>query len=207
MDALSALGRSVSFVRGNADRELVERPEAGAARDLWQERARWASERLTRAQRDLLESLPETVRFDIEGLGATLFCHGSPRSDEEIITRITSENRLLEIIGGVKEKTVVCGHTHVQFDRTVGGTRVVNAGSVGMPYEGAPGAYWALFGADVELRRTVFDFVEAAERIRQSGWPGADELVAENVLASPSADEASELFERMALERAPDNER
>jgi hypothetical protein len=42
----------------------------------------------------------------------------------------------------------------MQFDRTIAGTRVLNAGSVGMPYEDEPGAYWLL---DLEHRRTTYD--------------------------------------------------
>jgi diadenosine tetraphosphatase ApaH/serine/threonine PP2A family protein phosphatase len=98
----------------------------------------------------------------------------------------------------VAEDVVVCGHTHVQFDRRVAGRRLVNAGSVGMPYEREPGAYWALLGPDVELRRTEYDLEAAAEAIRATGFPGADELAAENVLAVPSAEEATEQFEAMA---------
>jgi diadenosine tetraphosphatase ApaH/serine/threonine PP2A family protein phosphatase len=90
---------------------------------------------------------------------------------------------------------VVCGHTHMQFDRRIAGTRVVNAGSVGMPYEGAPGAYWALLGPDVELRRTAYDLERAAELIRASGWPGAEEFVRENLLVVPSREEALAVFE------------
>ena len=93
---------------------------------------------------------------------------------------------------------VVCGHTHVQFDRQVAGKRLVNAGSVGMPYEAQPGAYWALLGPDVELRRTAYDLEAAAAAIRATGFPGAEELAAENVLTVPSAEEATEQFERLA---------
>ena len=81
-----------------------------------------------------------------------LFCHGSPRSDEEILTRISSEERVAAAVADVSEDVVVCGHTHVQFDRRAAGKRLINAGSVGMPYEARPGAYWALLGPDVELR-------------------------------------------------------
>ena len=136
--------------------------------------------------------------MDVDGLGPVLFCHGSPRSDEEILTRISSEERVAAACAGVEEALVVCGHTHVQFDREVAGTRLVNAGSVGMPYEAEPGAYWALLGPDVELRRTAYDLEAAAAAIRATGFPGADELAAANVLTVPSAEEATEQFERLA---------
>ena len=76
----------------------------------------------------------------------------------------------------------------------------MNAGSVGMPYEGEPGARWVLLGPEVELRHTAFDVEAAAGRIRMSGFPGADEFAAEYVLNSYSAEEATETFERMAAE-------
>ncbi len=108
------------------------------------------------------------VVFDVDGLGLTLFCHGSPRSDTEIITTATTDERLRGILGGVEQRTVVGGHTHRQFDRRVDGWRVVNAGSVGMPYEGRPGAYcWALLGPGVELRRTAYDVDRAVVALRE----------------------------------------
>jgi hypothetical protein len=60
----------------------------------------------------------------------------------------------------------------MQFDRKIGATRVVNAGSVGMPF-GEPGAYWLLLGPDVQLRHTDYDLTEAAQRIRDELSTGA----------------------------------
>jgi predicted phosphodiesterase len=142
--------------------------------------------------------LPDTHVIGVEGLGDVLFCHGSPRSDEEILTRATPPERLSDILTGVEQRVVVCGHTHVQFDRTVGGVRVVNAGSVGMPYEDEPGAYWALFGPDVDLRRTEYDLERAATAVRATAFPDAEEFAAEHILHPASAEEATEHFERMA---------
>src|SRR5262249_47035368 len=92
----------------------------------------------------------------VDGLGDVLFCHATPRNDVDFFSDVTPEERLLPSFAGVREATVVCGHSHLQFDRRVGATRVVNAGSVGMAYEDEPGADWALLGPDVELRRTTF---------------------------------------------------
>jgi diadenosine tetraphosphatase ApaH/serine/threonine PP2A family protein phosphatase len=135
----------------------------------------------------------------VDGLGSVLFCHGSPRSDEEIITAITPPKRLDPMLDGVREQVIVCGHTHVQFDRIVGDRRLVNAGSVGMPYEGKAGiACWALLGPDVELRRSHYDVESAAEAIRASGYPDAEEFVQEYILAPESAEEATAHFEGLA---------
>src|SRR6202040_4083507 len=114
---------------------------------------------------------------EIGELGPTLFCHASPRSDEEPITRLTPAQRLDEMLAGTAEEVIVCGHTHVQFGRTHKGRRIINAGSVGMHSEGRPGAYWLLIGPDVELRRTTYDLADAARRIRSTGYPDPDELV------------------------------
>jgi predicted phosphodiesterase len=166
------------FVMGNADREDL--PE------------------LTGERHAFVAVFEPRVSLEVEGLGPTLFCHGSPRSDEEIVTRATPDEAVAEMVEGVEERVVVLGHTHMQFDRRVGRHRVVNAGSVGMPYEAQPGAYWALLGPDVELRRTGYDLEAAAARMRATGAPQVEEFVAENVLTVPTAEEAIEVFERQA---------
>lgn len=195
LERLLALGERALFLRGNGDREIGAEP---AGSGLWVERTRWSATQLDRGALAWLSALPDTQTVDVDGVGPVLFCHGSPRSDEEILTRISSEERVGAACAGVEEALVVCGHTHVQFDREVAGTRLVNAGSVGMPYEAEPGAYWALLGPDVELRRTPYDLEAAAKAIRATGFPGADELAAANVLTVPSAEEATEQFERLA---------
>jgi predicted phosphodiesterase len=197
LERLLALGERACFLRGNGDREIAADP-AGAGSGLWAERTRWSGQQLDPPQRAWLAALPETQTVEVDGLGAVLFCHGSPRSDEEILTAISSEARVSAAVAGVEEGIVVCGHTHVQFDRQVAGKRLLNAGSVGMPYEARPGAYWALLGPEVELRRTDYDLEAAANAIRATGFPAAEELAAENVLAVPSAEEATQQFEEMA---------
>src|SRR6185436_13016266 len=94
---------------------------------------------------------------------------------------------------------VVCGHTHMQFDRTVGRTRIVNAGSVGMPFA-APGAYWLLLGPDVQLRHTHYDLSRAADRIRASGYPQAEQFAANNVLQPPPEEQMVDIFTKAQLQ-------
>jgi putative phosphoesterase len=184
VDRLRGLGDRVRFIRGNADREV-----AGA--DAWQ-RGPLGPERL-----EFLAGLPETLTLEVEGLGSVLFCHGSPRSDEEIVTAVTPDERLGRILSGVTAQVVVCGHTHHQFDRVAHGVRVVNAGSVGMPYEGRPGAFWAMLGPDVELRSTAYDLDMAEVAILASGFPGAEELV-DTLRSPPTSDEVARHFESLA---------
>jgi putative phosphoesterase len=201
LERLLQLGERALFLRGNGDREIAADP-SGSGGGLWAVRTRWSAEQLERGQLAWLAALPDTQPVEVDGLGPVLFCHGSPRSDEEILTRISREERVAAAVAGVAEHVVVCGHTHVQFDRQVAGKRLVNAGSVGMPYEAQPGAYWALLGPDVELRRTDYDLEAAATAIRATGFPEAEELAAENVLTVPTAEEATEQFERQAQAEA-----
>lgn len=133
--------------------------------------------------------------------GRVLFCHSTPRSETDVFTRLTPEDQLTSIFESAGAAVVVCGHTHMQFDRTIGSTRVVNAGSVGMPF-GEPGAYWLLLGREVQLRRTAYDLERAAERIQSTSYPGAAEFAANNVLRPPSASQMLEIFSRAALKTA-----
>ena len=197
LERLDELGERVRFIRGNTDRMLVGGPPETEA-SPWLARHAWVREQLTDDQVARFVGLPDTSVIGVEGLGDVLFCHGSPRSDEEILTRATPPERLSDILTGVEQRVVVCGHTHVQFDRTVGGVRAVNAGSVGMPYEDQPGAYWALVGPDVDLRRTEYDLERAAAAVRAPAFPAAEEFAAEHILHPASAEEATEHFERMA---------
>jgi putative phosphoesterase len=156
LERLRALGDRVRWLRGNAERELVEQPpprEAGPPPGEL-ERLRAA---LSDEQVDFVYRLPEGFEFAVPGLGQVLFCHATPQNDLDIVTPLTPEERLRRILEGVSADAVVAGHTHIQDDRRVGGVRWVNAGSVGMPYEDEPGAYWALLGPEVELRRTEYD--------------------------------------------------
>jgi predicted phosphodiesterase len=127
-----------------------------------------------------------------------LFCHATPRNDTEVFTRLTSEDRLIPVFEGRNAAVVVCGHTHMQFDRMIGTVRVVNAGSVGMPY-GKPGAYWLLLGPDIHLRHTPYDLTQAAERIRATKYPQAQEFAEGNVLHPPSEAEVLDVFGRAEL--------
>lgn len=192
LDRLRALP-GARFVRGNADRSLVTAFDGGELSDMPGPAADWCAAQLSREHRDFLAAFSPTVLVEVDGLGRVLFCHGSPRSDVEMMTSETPDARLRELTAGVDADVIVCGHTHMPFDRIVGRVRVINPGSVGMPY-GHPGAFWALLGPEVEFRRTDYDREAAAARLRQSGWPGAEDFARENVLFVPSAEDAFAFF-------------
>src|SRR6266516_3308872 len=198
LERLAALGDRAVWVRGNCERYLVEVFDGsyratGAPYDAG---TIWCGRQLTQAWRDRLAALPLTATVAVDGLGPVLFCHATARDDEEIVLVDSPMEWFAEGFAGVEEATVICGHTHMPFDRLAGGRRIVNPGSVGMPY-GPPGsaAYWALLGPDVTLRRTPYDAHAAAERMRPSAWPGKAAFIDENVLHGPPSDtEALALF-------------
>jgi predicted phosphodiesterase len=198
LDRLSALDVPVRWVMGNGDREVVEGGDGLAPAEL----TAWTARRLSDEHRHLLASFEPTVEVDVDGLGPVRFCHGSPRSDTEIITQVTPAARLGPMLEGVMADVVVCGHTHHQFDRIVDGTRVVNAGSVGMPYQGEAAAFWLLLGPGAELRRTAYDVPAAVERMRATGMPDIDEMMLRESLLEPvSAEWVAEYFEEQARTR------
>ncbi len=201
LERLLELGNRVHFIRGNADREVVTAFDGlpldpNLPEDV-REATIWVAKQLESHHRDFLARLPEQIVLPIDNLGDVLFCHGSPRSDEEIITAATP---LREILIGVEQNIIVCGHTHMQFDRHLDNKEIVNAGSVGMPY-GEPAAYWLFIGPQIVLRKTHYDLKQAAEDIRKSGYPQAQDFADNNVLEPPTADEAIEVFERIAASK------
>lgn len=181
--------REARFLTGNTDREVLE--DEG-------ELNAWCRERLSDEERAFVASWPATVRLEVDGLGPVLFCHGSPRSDTELLTILTPEDVATEALAQAAERVIVIGHTHHQFDRAIGEKRLVNAGSVGLPYEGRPGAFWALLGPDVELRRTDYDVTRAAEQLRASGMPEIDEVLPDALLSPAPRDEVAAFFEKQA---------
>jgi putative phosphoesterase len=193
---LMNLDLPVQCIRGNGDREVIA--PTGAVPEAYRESLRWNAEQLRPEDAERLARWPLTVRVDADDIGGVLFCHATPRNDFEIFTRLTPEEPLLEIFGGLGVSIAVCGHTHMQFDRTIGEVRVINAGSVGMPF-GDPGAYWLLLGPGVQLRRTSYDLAEAARRIRATGYPKADEFAARNILQPPTEQDMLDAFRNAEL--------
>lgn len=197
IEELRGLGDRLITVRGNADREVVDVFDGHGNDDLPPD-SLWAGHQIIQSQRDWLAQLPATVTLKFDRLGTVLFCHATPRDDSEVVVETTADDDLLEKLGDVDAEVIVCGNTHMQFDRQVGGYRVVNVGSVGMPY-GDTGAFWVLLDRDVEFRRTKYDLASAAQTIRShSDWDMADAFAEENVMRVPSKEEALSFFESLS---------
>ena len=201
LEYLLAAQIPVQFIQGNCEREMLTQAAGGDPSSVppaFREIIRWVAEQLSPEQHRLIASWPVALQLEIPGLGDVLFCHATPRSDTETFTRHTPEERLLPVFGGIDVAMVVCGHTHMQFDRTIGRVRVLNAGSVGMPF-GEPGAYWLALGPGAQHRRTQFDLAGAARRIRATDYPQAEEFASHNVLRPPTEERMLEVFAKAEI--------
>lgn len=201
LEALLNLELPTRFLCGNGEIAILEQKSGAhpaSVPEAYWPAIQWTAQQLSSENERVLAGWPKTVHMDIPGLGKVLFCHATPRDENEIFTRLTREERLLPIFAGLEASLVVCGHTHMQFDRIIGGIRVVNAGSVGMPF-GEPGADWLLLGPGVEFRHTHYDLAEAAAHVRGTGYPRAEEFASRNIVNPPSEAAILEDFARAEL--------
>lgn len=201
IDRLLAVDLPMRFITGNGDREIVARMrgiETGTVPPRFRHVMGWVASQLGPGDETLLASWPKTTSLDIDGLGKVMFCHATPRNDMEIFTRQTAEAKLRPIFEAVEESVIVCGHTHMQFDRRIGSKRVVNAGSVGLPF-GKPGAYWMMLGPNIELRHTLYDFAKAGDRVRATQYPEAESLATRDIPHPASEAEMIERYSKVEL--------
>jgi putative phosphoesterase len=196
---LRGLPWPVHWLRGNADRAVVMGfdgtiPPELRDHPLFKGDA-WAATFISREDRDFLDSLSPLLVLTVEGIGEVLFCHGTSRSDEERVTMATPPERLARILAEAGADVMVGGHTHRQFDCTAGGRRMINAGSVGRPYEHDAGAYWLRLGPGIRLIRTSYDTARADAAFHALGYPAADLM-----LAQVDADAVAESYERSSAQ-------
>jgi predicted phosphodiesterase len=188
LDRLAELGDRICWVRGNADRELV-RIRSGEQFPFPDAVTPWAAAQLRPDHVARLAGLPLSITLPVRGLGDVLFCHATPRDDEEVVLVDSRLERWAEVLGGLPDDvaTIVCGHTHMPYTRLAHRRLIVNPGSVGMPY-GRAGAHWGLLGPGAQLRRTEFDLDAACSQVaEQSGYPGAADW-ADEYLRSRNSD-------------------
>ena len=202
MACLLALDIPLEFIYGNGEVAVLEQlagRESPRVPELYRPAIRWTAEQVRGEYGERLAKWPMTHRLDVPEAGSVLFCHATPRHEDEIFTMSTPEERLLPIFDGLNAAVVVCGHTHMAFDRTIGRTRVVNAGSVGMPF-GDPGADWLLLGEEgLQFRHTNFDLASAAARVRATGMPWPEDYAARYILQPPSAAEMLEVLTHASI--------
>lgn len=198
MDKLLSIEIPIQFIKGNCEVALLQKLKGGfegklpasVVEDIY-----WTAQQLLPVHIEEMEKWAMTINLDIEGLGKVLFCHATPENENDNFTRITPEEILLPIFNSVYADVVVCGHTHMQFDRTVGDTRVVNAGSVGMPF-GKPGAYWLLLDSEVAFRYVSYDFDAAVDRIKNTKYPHRHQFAEQNVKNPPSEETMLKIFSK-----------
>ncbi|MFF0015797.1 metallophosphoesterase family protein [Streptomyces sp. NPDC005374] len=195
LDLLRKQGDRVRWIAGNADRELVEY-RTGRRDAIPDPIGPFAAAQLTDERVEFLASLPATLTLTVRGLGEVLFCHATPRDDEEVVLVDSRPERWAEVFEDVPEnvRTIVCGHTHMPYVRLAHGRLVVNPGSVGMPY-GRPGAHWCLLGPGADLRVTPYDIPGAVGRlVAECGYPEIAEWADHYLNARVTDGEALEAF-------------
>ncbi len=192
------------FILGNAESDVLRHlagKDINGLSERANDEARWVTQQLSPEHTQFLSSWTPTLQLKTDTWGDVFFCHGTPRSNSEIFTRLTSEKKLASIFENLSASVVVCGHTHMPFERTIGKVRVVNAGSVGMPF-GRTGADWLLLDTEINFNHTDYDLKKATERIRQSNYPHAEEFVVNNVLHAPPETKMLEMLTRMEANQA-----
>jgi predicted phosphodiesterase len=196
LELLAARPETVHWIAGNSEREAVAVYDGGpAADDPAGRAAAWSAAALDRRWRDALAAWPIALVLD-----GVAFCHGSPRRDDEMLTRATPDAVVDEVLTGVGEALVVGGHTHQQFIRGVGTERTVaNAGSVGLPYEGRPGAFWMVIeDGRPAIRETAYDITASVAELRSSGYPEIDDHLDGSVVAPADPAWVAAYFEHLA---------
>ncbi len=187
------------FISGNGEREtiaLLDGKETNVPKRFHDELI-WNGRQLDAAQRDFIVELASNVKMELPALGEIMFCHATPSNDSDIFTKNTAVEVLAPIFKDCPNY-VVCGHTHMQFDRMIGNVRVLNAGSVGMAF-GASDAQWLLIEDCFELRNTSYDKPDAIKRIHASKYPDAENFIARYVASHPSESEMLALFESASI--------
>jgi predicted phosphodiesterase len=196
LELLAARPEPVTWVAGNAEREAVAVYDGAPVTDDAAGRAAaWSAHSLDRPWRDELAAWPISL-----ALTNVRFCHGSPRRDDEILTRLTPDAVLSEALATVAEPLVVGGHTHQQMVRPLGfGVIYANAGSVGMPYEGRAGAFWMMIEDGVpNPRETLYDLDAAIRELSASGFPDVEDMLGESLIEPADPEWVAAFFEHQA---------
>ncbi|MBC7843043.1 MAG: metallophosphoesterase family protein [Gemmatimonadaceae bacterium] len=189
LQLLQSQAMRVHYVMGNGDREVLAARTGTVSNTIppaFRDVMAWCASQLTDADASAVGDWPLTQTLTGDGIERVLFCHATPENDTSIFTRLTPDRELLSWVDMLPSgATVVCGHTHMQFDRTVRGVRIINAGSVGMPF-GTTRACWLELDGTATLRHTSYDVDAAARRVRKTNYPQAESFASVNILQPPS---------------------
>jgi len=199
VDRILSCGIPYRAIAGNGERGVLEATEGKRDEALPGEVHAvidWSAATLTSAHARVLREWPPSLRMDVPGVGRVLFVHATPANDVDIFTERTPEDVLRRTFAGVDADVVLCGHTHIQFTRDVDACRIVNAGSVGMPFDAA-GAYWALIDSGVDFRVTPYAADRAAQLLRQSDYPSVATFVDRYVLNPPTRSAMLDFYNRL----------
>lgn len=176
-------------ILGNADREIMA-VHYGTDQYTHQGVFQHAADSLNQSSLTWLASLPAFESLNLTGIGEVLICHATPQNDEDVVVVDSTIDRWNQVFDGLSEqvKLVLMGHTHMPFQRLVNRRRVINPGSVGLPYGGS-GAHWVRISDGViETRITHFDIPNAiGEIVANSGFADARSWATE-MLNSTSSD-------------------
>jgi len=201
LERLLEIKTPISFVHGNCELWVLNamkgRPLPALPENVL-ENIRWTARQLSLRHKTILEQWLLTCEVETKSFGKMLFCHASPRNAMDIFTKETPAEKLLSIFEIQDADIVICGHTHMQFERKIGKTRLVNAGSVGMPF-GKKGAHWLLIKEDVEFRCTEYDFEKAAAIIRDTEYPEAENFATKHILNPPTEEQMLEILRRAEI--------
>lgn len=202
MRALASIPTPVSYLAGNGDRTTLAYRSGQTLEEVpekYRDGMQWVSHHLEESYAREIDDWPQTIELGIDGLGSVLFCHATPYSDTDIFTVNTSERVLRQLLATIEADLIVCGHTHMQFERIVGTKRVLNSGSIGMPF-GEPEACWLALGPDVQFRQTTYDLESAANRILATDFPRAKAFCEESLLKRPSKEDMLRVFDARSIE-------
>lgn len=122
-----------------------------------------------------LEALDLEMRLTLPDGTRVLAVHASPGSDDGPgIDHNITEEELAELVAGAEAELLFIGHTHVQFDRMVQDTRVINPGSISNPYPPDLRASYGILevdGAGYQFTHKWVDFdreavIQAVEEVK-----------------------------------------
>ena len=201
LERLDQLDVPCTFIMGNCDRMVLETrrgQKVMGVPDFVIEQLHWVKEQLSDDWMDRMEDWLFRKTIDTNGLGAVCFCHATPHSDTDIFSEGTPKASIIPLFDDSAERTFVVGHTHMQFDRLVGKKRIINSGSVGMPFDKI-GAHWLVISDDIECCTTAYDFQGASKMIENTSYPGKTKFVENHVLNVPGKETIMESFKRVEV--------